>query len=737
MNLELLDPFGRQIPDRIDSTLHLPAPFHFRQVQAGTINASEVTEEARGEYKSAYHLSFNRRGSYIATAYGSGTVAVHSLLSRQVVSLIPHHDTSVTPKQPGLGATSLSWSRRSRHLLIGASGDLVVRLVDTSHPYGPDVFTQALAEEDDDVEEEGSTAAAINTSVHGGSNYHPSVSPTTEMMNSVASTQGKTGNNDATASAADSVFNPAVAAAVALASTATGTAQTASVFAADLNIMSAPLMDAEARTRKSTYLVDPDDQYIFSKETRSVETHILRLGDIIPSAVQGTAAGSTDSPRHKQKRQRQPKASANVIPRGSYRYPIVSMTLHDKVGGSLQIHPRLPTMGLSVLANGSLVVFAMPPSVFYTQLDNLPVGNASSAAGGGPASESPTALVVTLCGGGFPHTASSSFTQQDNRSSAGLSIACAAFDPHNGYRIYAVTQDGQTLLGYEIDALLRVLQKAFGRSSSAQDAPLRVPVVQPFFQVSIPSSSVASDNKTSLPGGASVVWHLLVSRNGKSLVLNCADGTLKVYETEALWKTTGKSVAVKPTCVFQDVVNKVKFASCDFSGDGEYLVGLSNGGGTSLKKYALSVWNTRTGTLIDQLTGSSVLAYAVAWHPTRAWIAVAASDGLVDVWGLRLPWTAFAPDFQALQKNIEYVEREDEFDVDAEGNFVALDDEGEAAKAVSNDDGGGSNVAIDVLTVAPVPVFASDSEDERDVFEFPVRLRSTRMRDATKRDADD
>ena len=37
------------------------------------------------------------------------------------------------------------------------------------------------------------------------------------------------------------------------------------------------------------------------------------------------------------------------------------------------------------------------------------------------------------------------------------------------------------------------------------------------------------------------------------------------------------------------------------------------------------------------------------------------SDGMVDIWGPRLDWTNFAPDFQSLQKNVEYVEKEDEF----------------------------------------------------------------------------
>jgi COMPASS component SWD1 len=89
---------------------------------------------------------------------------------------------------------------------------------------------------------------------------------------------------------------------------------------------------------------------------------------------------------------------------------------------------------------------------------------------------------------------------------------------------------------------------------------------------------------------------------------------------------------------------------------------------------------------------------------------VGTSDGIVDVWGARLDWVAFAPDFQALQQNEVYEEREDEFDIvdDGEVDVVGGDD---GFAAAENDD-------VDIVSVAKVPIFDSDSDDETAVFYF-------------------
>ena len=52
---------------------------------------------------------------------------------------------------------------------------------------------------------------------------------------------------------------------------------------------------------------------------------------------------------------------------------------------------------------------------------------------------------------------------------------------------------------------------------------------------------------------------------------------------------------------------------------------------------------------------------------------------MIDIWGAKLDWVRFAPDFQALKQNVVYEEKEDEFDivVDGEDQCVAVNQDAE------------------------------------------------------------
>lgn len=563
MNLELLDPFRRQIPDRVDATLNLPSVLHSRK-------KSDKNDPDDEDWKAANHVSFNRRGAYIAVGYGSGIVGVYDILSRTLSGVYRNSNGPTSAADAGgpspsnvvsHGVTSVTWSRRSRTIVAGSAADAEVQVIDTTHPFGPEECCLGITEEDskDNPDDERSTVHSSDTVQHN-----------------------------------------------------------------------AP--------RDSSF-AKPISVHDHHKKTRYLKIHV------IPTT--GQREDVTYPPvRH--------KPHVPVSTATNKRYPTIRFKLPGPVGGSLQAHPRETSAGLAVLMDGSLVVFWIPHyawgDVDEEQQKQLPKG-------------SPKVQVVTIY-------------KSEKRT-----ITCAAFDPH-GEQIYAATKDGK-LMGFQVSSIFSKFAK--GRLSFTQ--------LKPSFEIHI-------------PGGATA-WHLLVSRNGRSLVINSADAALRLYSTKECW-TTPEEVE-RPTQVFQDLISKVKFASCDISGDAEFVVGGANG---NENKYELYIWNTKTGALMDKLTGPTVELYSVAWHPTRSFLAVASSDGLVDIWGPRINWTAFAPDFQALPQNVEYVECEDEFDID-DG-----DKDGEMRVDGDQDE----DKDVDVLTIEPVPVFASDSEDEEEIFYFETKV---------------
>jgi hypothetical protein len=56
---------------------------------------------------------------------------------------------------------------------------------------------------------------------------------------------------------------------------------------------------------------------------------------------------------------------------------------------------------------------------------------------------------------------------------------------------------------------------------------------------------------------------------------------------------------------------------------------------------------------------------SLQWHPTRPVIASVGTSGEVHIWQTSSPdnWSAFAPGFEELEENVDYDEREDEFDI--------------------------------------------------------------------------
>ena len=169
---------------------------------------------------------------------------------------------------------------------------------------------------------------------------------------------------------------------------------------------------------------------------------------------------------------------------------------------------------------------------------------------------------------------------------------------------------------------------------------------------------------------------------------------------------------------FQDVVNRLSWNHVAFSSTGEYVCA------TTYMNHDIYVWERNNGSLVKILEGpreelgvvevgdpslSQALAHTDSrqWHPHRPFVAACGLEsGRVYLWSIIAPqrWSALAPDFAEVEENVEYVEREDEFDIHPieEINKRRLDLEDEA---------------VDVLTVEP-----TKSQFEEESFTMPVLL---------------
>jgi WD40 repeat protein len=691
MNLELLDPFGRQVPDRVDATIQLADDLHFlrtpllssknmshddgdNDVRTATQvrpqnrrqrrrSESDDTSDGKAyirkndidrdddEWKAAFHVAYNRRGNYIAVGYGSGTVAVFCTLTRTLSALYcvdnshTKQNLSDAEKSTCRGCSSLSWSRRSRRLLAGNVGDTFVRLYDTSHPAGPEECASAAAI----LVSAGQTAAAAAMS--------------TAVDADDADADSNAGEKDpkTRASAASNSI-----------------ARHSSSFVSASVSVEIPSVHQYWQKLHSPFSNCPDDfEWTFVRKGRPIPSKMLESDEELFESLESRSASIA---------KRKQSKSSDAVPTKTKktRYPCVTFDFPEALAGSLHIHPCYPDAGIAVLSSGILVLFWIPNTSFCTEEVTYRDRTKPTI------DEHDSVVAATL----FPM-----YTKG--------TVVCASFDPL-GNRVYAGTKCG-LLLGFDVSNLWAILFE----SQKLKD----VPTFKPKFEIPLVTANRVSDGATSL----SAIWHLLVSRNGKFLIVNTSDGTIRLYSTLECWSWTKNETASlppKPIWVFQDVVTKVKFASCDLSGDGEYLVGGANGADN---KYELHIWNTSTGALMDKLTGSSTVLYSVAWHPTRSFLAVACADGLVDVWGPRINWTAFAPDFQALPMNVEYIEREDEFDLDEHGRHLA---EGYSTQNETSDFSGNMSTIVNVRKIERVPVFASDSESEEDVFTFETRVKN-------------
>ncbi|CAL1702037.1 unnamed protein product [Somion occarium] len=171
---------------------------------------------------------------------------------------------------------------------------------------------------------------------------------------------------------------------------------------------------------------------------------------------------------------------------------------------------------------------------------------------------------------------------------------------------------------------------------------------------SIPTSSFT-------PPPSSPPSNLSNGANGSN-EMNEVNGTINmdasILETE-----------LEPMYRFHDPINKVAWHSMSYSPDGDWLAG----GAADNATHKIYIWDLQNeGQFASALDGGREPLVHIHWHPTKPMIASTTNRGNILIWHCPTPerWGAFAGGFEEVDENVEYEEREDEFDIEDESDFI-------------------------------------------------------------------
>ncbi|QRV76276.1 retinoblastoma-binding protein 5 [Ceratobasidium sp. AG-Ba] len=206
---------------------------------------------------------------------------------------------------------------------------------------------------------------------------------------------------------------------------------------------------------------------------------------------------------------------------------------------------------------------------------------------------------------------------------------------------------------------------------------------------------------TKVSNGVVAIKQIVCDNSGRYLIVNSNDRMIRVLEIAA------QTYDLELLHMFSDPISKTPWNGICFSGDGEYVVA----GAGHKAGHTIYIWDRSSGALIKILEGPTEPLVDADWHPFRPMLCSVASSGLIHIWKTIYSenWSAFAPGFEELEENVEYREREDEFDVEDE--FDAL-----RRKKLEED------IEVDVETIEPIGVgkqtdqMVSIGQDEDDLW---------------------
>jgi COMPASS component SWD1 len=174
----------------------------------------------------------------------------------------------------------------------------------------------------------------------------------------------------------------------------------------------------------------------------------------------------------------------------------------------------------------------------------------------------------------------------------------------------------------------------------------------------------------------SSIKNIIISSDGKKMAINSSDRIIRQISLPD-FNTNPDLWDFEVEHKYQDLVNRLQWNSIMFNSNSEYLIASAFG-----SAHDIYVWETSMGSLIKILEGPKEELVDIDWNYKKCIICSTGLDsGVIYLWSLVVPqkWSALAPDFVEIEENIDYQEKEDEFDIvpEDELNQKQLDEEDE------------------------------------------------------------
>ena len=156
------------------------------------------------------------------------------------------------------------------------------------------------------------------------------------------------------------------------------------------------------------------------------------------------------------------------------------------------------------------------------------------------------------------------------------------------------------------------------------------------------------------------------AKSGRRLCTNSSDRTLRQFNLPTYPPPNADREYIEqelePTHRFNDPINRTAWHAMSYSPDGEWLAG----GAADAAMHKIYIWDIQNdGQFATALDGGREPLIHVHWHPLKSSIASTTNQGNILIWHSPNPerWGAFAGGFEEVDENVEYEEREDEFDI--------------------------------------------------------------------------